>query len=1006
MKISTRSRGMSLLVVLAFIVIITVLVVGFAESMRLLRPTAASHLERARADQFAWAGVERVIAALRLQTADTNRNWISQPGQLVAGALTNDPSTPRDERQVLTNIIPLHSGLGAAGTNPLYAPPNLNLPTFRDPATYLISDTAVPMNVRWIYVRQSGNIDTNAVPATLADDPLVGRFAYWTDDESSKVNYNIAWGRAGNTNAPGHPSRVELTALPGLTQVHADTLRRFITNVASTNTPFNFFNTPLDARRIELVPGGAGVASALASNRFDVTHFNSDPNTTFFNEQRIVLTTRPDRAGWSNIGGTNWVGVNGLGGSNGVPRYIRILNTAPTINNPAAIYTNTDLDPGRSGNLNISPTAVSETLRTLVEYLKRSDWPMVDYSGTMPANGGSLQNKFYNRYDPSIRENRLYEIAINIIEYVRAKESPQRIVQPLRGGLDTVSMTYNLNNNTNNQYIGISRTPFITELGLWYGSAPTNFPTWPSPANQPTLNDNARLQTPVSSGDWMFRLILEVHLPKSYGVSSLDLASPSQPVYVYTSLPAAVNDQIRNAELATPPAPDVRRVNTLAGSGIVWRLQPEHITIFSTNGTPRADTVLSPGEYAVLKLPALYQRKSFADLPANPTNAPAGKMNPPNPVRLRVTIGAGPGGANNWNIVPNTLMTNVPLSIDLTGATAENAVRSIEVDDPRVNMSPLDWAANASGENTFGRTSSRTTLGTAPSGLGPNEAQQDTDASGRITDASFVMPPPAGMTFTNSDGIVFDNTSGMVTSAGELGFIHTGVEPGSTVTTSSGAVVAVNVGGIPWRSLRLQPSSASTKVVPDWALMDIFTAPIAPPTLQNRFVYAPNNTAFGGRVNLNAKAEPLAGTEPFGGARISPVAAVFLNNRFSANSTNTISALRSRELATNVFGGILAASGKQYGRQDAYDSPGEVVEIRGIADGGETSEELVRQIMNLFTTRGNVFTVYSIGQALQQSPGGKITVTADQRMQATIERTTDFDGRVRFVPVYLRSLSP
>ena len=962
---------MSLLIVLAFIVIISVLVVGFSESMRLLRPAAASHLERARADQYAWSGVERVIATLNQHTADTNKNWISQPGQLITGNLG----------AVLTNVVPLHSGAAVASADPVLASPNLNVVTYRDPTSHLLTEkldasgtNAIPMQVAWIYVRQDGSLDTSQpVNTTNTANPIVGRYAYWADDESSKINDNIAWGRSGNTNAPGHPTRIELSALTNFSQTYADTLHDFVTRTNSTNTPYNFFNTPLDARRI----GGSNVAAALKDNKFDVTHFNSDPNTTFFNEPRIVLTTRPDRAGWTYTNGI-WVGANGLSGASGLPHYIRILANEPTTNNPTAIYTNGFFDPGTG---TISPAAISETLQTLVTYLKRNDWPMVDYSGAMPANGGSLQNKYYNRYNANMRDSRLLEIGVNIIEYVRAKESPQQIVQPIRGGWDPVSQTYNLANNTNNQYIGISRTPFVTEVGLWFGKATTNYPSWETNASNLEM-------TPVNAGDWMWKLVIEVFLPKDFGLPSVDLAAT--PSYVYTSLPAAVNTNVSTND------PYVRTQNTLK-SGVNWKVNTSYMTVYSTNGSPRIDSVIRPGEYAVLMLPALYQRKTFADLPANPTNSPAGKMTPISPRNTRVSFGAA-AGSSLWNVCPNSISSTIAIPFDPTGSTTENSVKTLEVDDPRVNMAVLDWHTNGLG-NTLGGINSCSTLNKPASSPGANEAQQDSDSSGYITDASLYMPPPAGGAFTNSYGVRIGNSSGMVTSAGELGFVHTGVEPGSTVTDSNNVTSFVNTGGIPWRTMRLQPNTATVKVVPDWAFMDIFTAPVAAPNQYNKYVYAPHTNSFGGRVNLNSA------PQPFSLPRTAPLAAVLQNNTYDSSMSNTLGAASARTIAGNIFNQTLAAGGKQYGYAAGYDSPGEVVEIKGIADGGEKSEELVRQIMNLVTARGNVFGVYTIGQAIKQTPSGTLNVTAQQRVQAMVERYSDNTG-VHFAPVYFRNLSP
>ncbi|MBC8002244.1 MAG: hypothetical protein H7X97_06620, partial [Opitutaceae bacterium] len=389
MKTPVKSQAMSLVITLAFIVIITILVVGFAETVRLSRPAAASYLERTRADQFARSGVERVIATLNQQTADPHRNWISQPGQLVTGSVTDDSSTAVDERKVLSVIVPLHSGPASAAipSDKLLAPPNLNVVTYQDPASRLITEqkdaggATIKMEVGWIYIRESGALDTSAEPALSTSDPIVGRYAYWSDDESSKVNYNIAWGKTGNTNTAGHPTRVDLSALTNFTQSYANTLHSFITT-APASSGYNFFNTPQDARRVEKVPGGAGVAAALKENKFDVTHFNSDPNTTFFNEPRIVLTTRPDRAGWTYQNG-QWEGVNGKPWPDGRPLYLRILVNEGTVVQPDVLPTlNSTLDSGR--NVRLHAERVSETINMLAlasppqpSYMQRTDWPML-----------------------------------------------------------------------------------------------------------------------------------------------------------------------------------------------------------------------------------------------------------------------------------------------------------------------------------------------------------------------------------------------------------------------------------------------------------------------------------------------------------------------------------------------------------------------------------------------------------------------------------------------------
>ena len=122
-------------------------------------------------------------------------------------------------------------------------------------------------------------------------------------------------------------------------------------------------------------------------------------------------------------------------------------------------------------------------------------------------------------------------------------------------------------------------------------------------------------------------------------------------------------------------------------------------------------------------------------------------------------------------------------------------------------------------------------------------------------------------------------------------------------------------------------------------------------------------------------------------------------------------------IADNIYQRKLATGGNQgkvYGYAGAFDTSGEICEIQGVADGGEQSENLVRDIASLITARGEVFSIYTIGQALKQSPNGKLVVTAEQRQQAIVERYRDngntpadpTDDIIRFHTIYSRNLTP
>ena len=166
---------------------------------------------------------------------------------------------------------------------------------------------------------------------------------------------------------------------------------------------------------------------------------------------------------------------------------------------------------------------------------------------------------------------------------------------------------------------------------------------------------------------------------------------------------------------------------------------------------------------------------------------------------------------------------------------------------------------------------------------------------------------------------------------------------------------------------------------------------------------------------MNAKPEPFTSGD-YELLRESPLAAVLQDCRKdSLNPSWLITADEARVIARNIYLRKLAPrkgelpAGKQYGAKgqfECYETPGEIAEIEGVADRGEASEELIREIANLITARGNTFAVYSIGQSLLQTKNGTLLVTGEQRQHVLVERYTENDGKVRLGTVYARNLMP
>lgn len=970
----SKTTGSALVITLAVLVLMSIMVISLSDIMRVERGSAYSHLEKERAEMLAELGTSVVTARLRKETGDTTRNWISEPGQIVA-------STPSGgSNKLIDPPIPLSSGapetVKANYAQAYLRPAELNVPTFDTVTTdtvppHLISNQedpnqpgqgkAVSMAVRWVYVRKDGTEDPAELPdLTNKINPVVGRYAYWTDDESCKVNYNLAWTRSlDNPNPPSHPTKINLPTLfseDANSEAKAKTLHFFdptgkqtvpavVSNV-SVYRGFSrfFFHTPENAR--QAAQTGNGVDSTMLSDllkaKFSVTHYNQDPDTTFFNEPRIVLTTQPALAGWTKVKGTStWVGTNGLPWirgqydptRTGTPIFLNIASLDASGNPLTNLWDPMAVVPA-TGRTQVDPDQLADVINRINLYLKRTDWPIASTNNT------SFQAKYYSGYTPPADAERLTQIALNIINYVRSKECAGDPVTgamvPIRGekkvGQNFVMMDVATSVDS---YIGITRSPKITEMGMWVSNTPSKI----------TPDPTAPTDSTRSTYDYPAKAKIEVYLPPNFGLAQIDLTKLTW----YTSWTSV------NSSTVIAAAPGDATIKAGGASSEV--LKPDL--------TPAANGILVAGAYAYISRPVTVSFKG--PRPANPSD-----------IALRFAISL----AHRLDVAP--LGDAAPCTIDAPNVTEQN-MSSIEVDDPRVNTYKGDWQRAT--HNSFGLVNGVSSIGKPPGGYVP---KQDVNGAGVITDVSLVMPAPPGTTGTTLSA----NPTGVMGSSGELGYIHTGME-------------SMAKAGVPWRTLHLQPDS--TQALPDWAFMDLFTVPVdvpidpttGLPDTHVQAVYSPHGNTKAGRVNMNAK------PEPFDIDRQDPLVAVFENATYDATHlTQRLTHDQAVTIAKAVYSrNQWSTKGKAYGYADGYDSPGEVVEVKGVAEGGEESEQLVREIANLITARGGAFSIYTVGQAVKQTPNQTLIVTGEQRSQTMVERYSDKTG-IHFKPVFFRSLTP
>lgn len=948
---------MALVITLILLGLISILLVAFLTQANVEVSSAHSHAGGIQAEFFAQAGIDTAVAQLQTASGDTKSastiGWISQPGQITTIYSNGAPLTP-------PFTYSLFSGAVSAATKSTNV--DLNPPLIENTNQNLIANVPqgglMPMYVQWLYVLQDGAISQVPLPA---GNPVVGRFAYWVDDESSKINVNTASSRALNSNNLEYyssPSRVDMRVL-GTNSAQAGALLADINQVAAypTNGAGHYYNSIEEVGQADLA-----FYQAATNNSFAVTTYNHSPELNMFGEQRIMLTTSA-----------------ALANANGSTNFIDILSSP-------------GLDPGSEANLD--STKMYACLKKIANELERTDWPIMPGQSFMrkfwPGKYASVPNAAtYPNSPDHLPENRVYQIALNIIDYVRCAESTSQVVDPVfiyasytNAPPNIPAYPSSLGGN-----IGASRRPCIVEMGLW-------------------VDNSAAVVTGSTYPVYQTAGAVRLYLPTYSGVTKpIDL---SQFVLVTT-------------------------------------LQGNYVTTTPLSGSMNA------GDYFTVNVPThwLYQYNT-----AVPATTNTGVVRTPPPVNIGLKVGLY-NAASHTNVYDVVNIDSV-LVAPTGAANTTNNIPSLVVNDPWVNKfangnfngnlnpsnpdgsTPAGWgdwypATNSgSANNYFGTMTtpsalifpkdkmggSTYTIGSPNSGFPSRQVPPDMQANG-ITSAGIQLPKPAA---PGGPGFITTTTGpGFVASVGELGHIHTGM-------SSYHDGNADNAWGYPWRTIHLQPDSTATDsaganpTLPDWAILDLFSAPtigvdgrpLHPYLLANSGQTNGGVTSYfpGGKINLNgAQDQPMAtgnaGMTNY--SRLLPLEALFmgadtnstdpsLNGNPKAALRNTNSYAQACAIATNIGQGILATGGRAFptGNSNIFYTPAQVAEIKGVSDGGELTEQTIREIAGLGTVRSGVYTVYSVGQTIQQDSAKNFHVLGERRFRTIVERVYAPSGAITF----------
>jgi uncharacterized protein (TIGR02600 family) len=353
--------GMVLVMALAALAVMMILLLAlFAGASHQVRGSQGD-ASLAREEMLADSAVALVIGQIQQASTQTNATWISQPGLLRIYS-TNAVRTPAACYKLystasLTNMLDTSGNLNFFSTD---VPANwssepsqytdLNSPaqTTGGQSIYPILDpgaltnvegvssdisTNVTMPVAWLYELQDGTLG----PASngTAANPIVARIAFWTDDETCKININtagcgspwntprvnstddVAWSTtqpaAGEYSAyPGHPAMTSLAVVLGTNSYSPQQLLGLTPRYAWGGSQFGTQSTTpgeivpakmdrlyasLDELCFSTNTTGSPLqrqanpvsAAQLETARFVLTAHSEAPETTLLGEPRIAI---------------------------------------------------------------------------------------------------------------------------------------------------------------------------------------------------------------------------------------------------------------------------------------------------------------------------------------------------------------------------------------------------------------------------------------------------------------------------------------------------------------------------------------------------------------------------------------------------------------------------------------------------------------------------------------------------------------------------------------------
>jgi type II secretory pathway component PulK len=336
-----NESGIALILTLTILAVILIMLLAFITSMRTERMAAKAFSDLSKTKVMAEGAVDEAVALM--QSSMTNitptTSYITAPGVVYTWSGGSWVQTLLFISGLALN---LNSSNSITGTGPAY------------PA-------GTPLQVNWFPVLSSG-----------VNPQLVGRYTYWVDDESTKVNLNTAKSRSLNDPLGYTPAAIDLAQL------------------------FTSAGDPLaapDASAIITYTTGTRPLDTIESLKLGSPSVPSAPNlnpTTFSNSEFFVTAnaTSPDLTPW----GTKRLNLNSLLGPSPTPA--QKVAAVPII---AAYLSDPNLKAwyGTGKTFVDKYNNVQQIAANIVDYITPDNIP-TDSGGTPPTFLGLKQTPYLN----------------------------------------------------------------------------------------------------------------------------------------------------------------------------------------------------------------------------------------------------------------------------------------------------------------------------------------------------------------------------------------------------------------------------------------------------------------------------------------------------------------------------------------------------------------------------------------------------------------------------------